>query len=205
MTARLPTALVVVGNLNAARTGVSRVQIDNTLFERGGNHNRFENRTGFVGVAYRAVAPLGIERVGGLLGALGVIGNSGNGFGKRRVGNFPRVVEVEVRLAGHAENRAGIGIHHNAVGVFCAGIHKRLLKPLLEIILNNLVNRQNQAFAGFRVIGGFVIARHRALLCVFRRNDTPGNAGQIVVILHFNSADALVIGIGKADNRGCKR
>ena len=201
MPARFPAALIVVGNLNAARAGVCRIQIDNTLFECGGNHNRFENRTGFVGVAYRTVTPLRIERVGGRLGTLGIVGDGGNGFGKRRVGDFSRVIEVEIRLAGHAENRAGVGIHDDAVSVFCAGVHKRLLKPLLEIILNDLVNRQNQAFAGFRVIGGFVIARHRALLCVFRRNDTPGNAGQIVVILHFNPADALVIGIGEADNR----
>ena len=176
------TQLRIIANITDAvavedkRMGVHHaIRLDNPLLERGHDHQRFDGRPGFEGVADGAVAEI-IQR--------------------RAVA----IVRIEVRVAGHRQNLTGINFDQYRRPGFrlipANGIIQRIFGHRLQTFINTQLQIMRRDWRHFGNIFNNIA------MFIFAHQASSGFAGQLGIKAFLHPFDALIIDIGKAQQIG---
>ena len=167
----------------------------NSLFlQRHGRRNDFEGGTRVVCIRHCFVLPLRLQNLIAPRLVFLFVCNGGQLRGLGFVGDNKRLIGVKIPFGGHAQDSAGIHLHHNAGnpvgGQIVVG---RNFQILFQIMLNHLVDGQHKVVAVLRFVIHFVIKGHFLALGVGRSNRPAGHAGQILIVFRLDAGQSLVI------------
>ena len=117
------------------------------------------------------------------------------------LGELIRRVKIVAVGGHHRLDRGGVDVHYNTnAAVFDVVVNNTLLHIFLGYRLYSLVDSQLDRVAVLGVNVLLILERHICLVRVSGGDDTPGRAGQIIVILIFYALKSLIVHTGKAYN-----
>ena len=211
MTANLPAGNPVARYLDIARAVERSGTGDCAGLQRRRRGDQLEYRSRFVGVRNGLVPPLGhlgftqgcIVFVQFFLVVAGFLFH----LVQLRLGigivNLTGVVGVKVRLGGHAQDLAGLDIHHDAHSTV---LHLMLLygifQVLFQIVLHCFIDGQHQALSVLRIVDLLLTEGHGSSLGVAHRGDDAVGTGQGLVVVGFQAIGAGAVIAGKAQHSG---
>ena len=161
-----PAADLIAIHHGIALAGETLPCIGHAVFQcqRGGQD--FEGGTGLVGILHAFVAHQGAELA--------------QVIARRRI-------EVKIRRIDHAEDLAGLYIHHHGLHALCASLLQRLLSHFFHHGLDDVVHREPYGIAVFRHDVFFLARLHLASARVDFGYDAAVRAAQDVIQALFQA------------------
>ena len=187
----------LAGNGDIAVTVVGGALVHHVLLQRRCQRQDLKGGAGLIGVVEGFVAPLAQLGVGQrelpLLHRLL----------QRPVPHGGKIVEVVVGIGGHAQDGAGVHVHHHAAGALGrVKLVHQFGKAALQIILDGGVQRQHQVVSVFRVVIFFVGVEHVVAHVVPGRDHKARLALQLLLIAGLQAVKAGVVRAHKAHDMG---
>ena len=115
------------------------------------------------------------------------------------------IVQVEGRAGRHGVDRTGFRVHDDAGGtVVDLELLHHFRHALFQIVLQGGVQCQIQGRTVLRIIGGGIPVGHFLTVGTLCRNDSAVHAGEVVVVLIFQTILSVAVAVGEADDCSCQ-